>query len=96
MKRGRRTRPAAHWFVYMLECRGGRLYTGVAVDVAARFAQHCAGSGAAFTRGFKPLRVLAQVRCADRSAALKAEYALKRLSRADKLRWVARPRAEVC
>ena len=80
---------AAGWFVYMLECRGGRIYTGIARDVTRRFAQHCAGTGAAYTRGFKPLRVLAQQSCASRGAALKAEYALKQLSRGDKLRWAA-------
>lgn len=81
-----RARPAP-WFVYMVECRGGRIYTGIALDVARRFAQHRAGAGAAYTRGFKPLRVLAQQSCASRSDALKAEYALKQLDRAAKLRW---------
>ncbi|MDX2298217.1 MAG: GIY-YIG nuclease family protein, partial [Xanthomonadaceae bacterium] len=38
------------WFVYLLECRGGRLYTGITVDVARRFAQHVNGKGARYTR----------------------------------------------
>jgi putative endonuclease len=80
----RRTAP---WFVYMLECAGGRIYTGITPDVALRFAKHCAGRGGAFTRSFPPRRVLAARRCASRSAALKAEYALKQLAPAAKRRW---------
>jgi putative endonuclease len=81
---------AAAWFVYMLECDGGRIYTGITPDVAARFAAHCAGRGGAFTRGFPPRRVLAARRCGSRSAALKTEHALKQLARPDKLAWAAR------
>lgn len=79
--------PPAGWFVYMLLCRGGRIYTGITPDVAARYARHRAGRGGAFTRSFPPLRVLAAMPCADRSAALKAEHALKQLARPDKQRW---------
>jgi putative endonuclease len=79
--------PTRAWFVYMLECAGGRVYTGITPDVAARFVKHCAGAGGAFTRSFPPLRVLAAKRCGTRSAALKAEYALKQLAPAAKRRW---------
>lgn len=77
----------AGWFVYMLECAGGRLYTGIALDVAARYAQHCRGRGAAFTRINPPLRIVAAMPVPDRSQALKAEAALKKRSRHDKLAW---------
>ena len=80
------------WFVYMLECRGGRIYTGIAVDVAARFAKHRCGKGAAFTRMHPPRRILGLRRCQGRSEALKAEYALKQLDPAEKRAW-ARKRA---
>jgi putative endonuclease len=80
------------WFVYMLECAGGRIYTGISPDVAARFAKHCGGRGGAFTRSFPPRRILAARRCADRGAALSAEYALKQLERPDKLAWARRHR----
>lgn len=85
-------KPAATWFVYMMECEGGRIYTGIAVDVAARFKKHCAGRGAAFTRINKPVRVLAAMKCRDQSDATRKEYALKQLSRAEKLAWVKRRR----
>ncbi len=74
----------------MLECRGGRIYTGIAVDVTARFEKHRAGAGAAYTRSYKPLRILAQMRCASRSAALKTEYRLKQLLPREKRRWAKR------
>lgn len=80
------------WFVYMLECAGGRLYTGASPDVAARYAKHRAGTGGAFTRSFPPRRILAARRCASRGAALSAEHALKQLERPDKLAWARRNR----
>lgn len=67
------------WFVYILECEDGSLYTGIARDVQARFAQHLAGKGAKYTRGRPPKRVLARFECADRSEALRREAAIKRL-----------------
>jgi peroxiredoxin Q/BCP len=67
------------WFVYLLECRDGSLYTGVAVDVAKRFASHRAGKGARYTRSHPPRRLHAVIACADRSQALRREHAIKRL-----------------
>jgi len=58
------------------------------VDVEARYAQHLAGKGAKYTRAFPPKRLVAVVEHADRSAALKAEYAFKQLSREQKLAFV--------
>jgi putative endonuclease len=68
------------WFVYLIECRDGSIYTGIAVDVAARYAMHLAGKGARYTRSHPPRRLLAALEYADRSAASKAEYQIKRLS----------------
>ena len=59
----------------------------VTPDVAARFATHRSGKGAAFTRSFPPRKVLAAMRCASRGAALSAEHALKQLERSEKLAW---------
>ena len=81
------------WFVYMLECENGALYTGVAVDVAARYALHCSGKGAKYTRANKPRRILAVKRCAGRSPALKLEARLKALRKPEKLAWAGRTRA---
>jgi putative endonuclease len=76
--------PGRQWFVYLLECVDGSIYTGIALDVAARFAAHCAGRGARYTRSHPPLRVLASIACADRAAALREECRIKRLSPAAK------------
>ena len=72
------------WFVYVARCADGTLYTGIALDVAARIAAHDAGRGARYTRGRGPLAVIAVRRCAGKGEALQLELALKRLSRADK------------
>jgi putative endonuclease len=77
------------WWLYVLECRGGVLYTGIAKDVDARFAAHLSGTGAIFTRLNRPLRILAKATMATRGDALRAEYAFKQATRADKLQWCA-------
>ena len=81
--------PPAPWVLYLLECTGERLYAGITNDLASRFAAHCAGKGARFTRAFPPLRIVAASTLPSRSAALKAEYALKQQARAAKLRFLA-------
>jgi putative endonuclease len=68
------------WFVYLIECADGSLYTGITVDVAARFQAHRQGKGARYTRSHPPLRVLATEAHPDRSAASRAEYRIKQLS----------------
>jgi len=75
------------WWLYLLACRGGRTYAGIAVDVNARFDLHRSGKGAKFTRANPPRKILAVQPFASRSEALKAEYALKQLDRAEKLAW---------
>jgi predicted GIY-YIG superfamily endonuclease len=81
------------WFVYMLECRGGRVYTGITRDVAARFAKHSAGRGGAFTRSWRPVRILAAKRCGSKGRALREEHRLKQLPRPGKLQWALKVRA---
>jgi putative endonuclease len=73
------------WFVYILECGDGTLYTGVTNNVEARIESHRAGKGAKYTRGRLPLRLVCTIPCRNKGTALKKEYALKRLSRDKKL-----------
>lgn len=81
------TRP---YFVYMLECRGNRLYTGITTDLARRFEEHQGKKpGARFTRANPPSRMIAAAEAGGRSEALKLEASLKRLTRARKLAWAA-------
>jgi len=75
------------WWLYLLVCRDGRTYAGIATDVAARFAAHSSGKGAKFTRSNPPVRVLGAQAFASKSEALKAEAALKKLGRTEKLAW---------
>ena len=75
---------AQRWFLYLIECRDGNIYTGIAVDVAARFAAHLKGKGARYTRSHPPKRLLATIEYPDRSSALSAEYAVKQISAAEK------------
>lgn len=77
------------WFVYILECRGGRLYTGISNDVARRYAAHAAGKGARFTRSFPPEQLLLQLAFPDKGTALSAELAIKAMSAAQKRTWIA-------
>ncbi|NPT36042.1 GIY-YIG nuclease family protein [Paraburkholderia xenovorans] len=72
------------WFLYLLECSDGSVYTGIAVDVQARFDKHVSGEGARYTRSRKPVQVLASFELADRSSASRAEYWVKRLSPSEK------------
>ncbi len=68
------------WFLYLIECRDGSIYTGITVDVAARYAAHCQGTGARYTRSHPPLRLLGYESHPDRSSASKAEHRIKQLN----------------
>lgn len=73
------------WCVYILRCGDGTLYTGATDDFPRRLEQHRSGKGAKYTRGRGPLEPVYLEACEDMSAALKREYAIKRLSRQEKL-----------
>jgi putative endonuclease len=72
--------------VYMLRCADGTLYTGYTTDVTRRLAQHQAGAGARYTRGRRPVTLVAAWPFPDASAALREEARLKRLPRRAKER----------
>lgn len=72
------------WFLYLLECRGGSIYTGITIDVDKRYAAHASGKGARYTRSHPPQQVLAVFAYEDRAAASKAEYRVKQLSACQK------------
>lgn len=81
------------WFMYVLECRDGSLYTGIAVDVEKRFAAHAQGKGARYTRAFPPVRVLISIPYPDRGSAARAEYAFKQKSAQEKRQFCAQYQA---
>ncbi|MBA3938185.1 MAG: GIY-YIG nuclease family protein [Planctomycetes bacterium] len=78
--------------VYLLRCRDGTLYCGWTTDVAKRLATHNRGAGAAYTRARRPVKLVWQESCADRSAALRREWQIKQLTRPEKLRLIAAAR----
>ena len=73
------------WYVYILRCGDGTLYTGITDNVSRRLAAHRAGKGAKYTRGRGPLELVYREDCTDKSAALRREIAVKRLTRQEKL-----------
>ena len=74
-----------NWVVYILECKDHTLYTGMTDDFPRRLAAHESGKGAKYTKGRGPFTLRYLEHCKDRSEALRREYALKQLSRPEKL-----------
>ena len=72
----------------MIRCGDGSLYTGIAVDVQARFFAHEKGKGAKYTRGRGPLELVYEEVCSDKGSALKRELAIKALPREEKLKLI--------
>ena len=79
------------WFLYLIECEDGSIYTGIAVDVEARFAAHQKGTGARYTRAHPPRKLLAVVKFANRSSASQAEYMIKQMTAREKREFAGRP-----
>ena len=73
------------WFVYMLRCGDDSLYTGCTDHVERRLAVHQSGKGAKYTRSRLPVELVYQEEVADRSAALRREAAIKKLTRKQKI-----------
>lgn len=82
------------FFMYVLSCVDGTLYTGYTNDVEQRVRAHNAGKGAKYTRSRTPVEVLAQARFATKREAMSAEFHFKRLSRRAKDALLARARSE--
>ncbi|TVQ85532.1 MAG: GIY-YIG nuclease family protein [Micavibrio sp.] len=72
------------WTVYILECADGSLYTGITNDLASRISAHENGTGAKYTRGRAPFKLVYKEECDSRSHASKREREIKSLKRAEK------------
>lgn len=72
------------WYLYILRCGDGTLYTGITTDVEKRLETHRAGKGAKYTRGRTPLELVYRETCGTHSQALKREWEVKGMSRAEK------------
>ena len=75
----------AAWFVYIVRCRDGSLYTGISTNVERRLAAHNGGRGARYTRSRLPVTLVHLERRRTQSAALRREAAIKSLERVAKL-----------
>lgn len=76
------------WTVYILRCADGTLYTGMTDDMEKRLKTHNSGKGAKYTRARLPVEVAYTESCADKSAALRREHAIKQLTRKQKLKLI--------
>lgn len=76
------------FYVYLLWCADGTLYTGYTDDPVRRTKVHNAGKGAKYTRARLPVELVYQEACADKSAALRREYEIKQLTRVQKLKLI--------
>jgi putative endonuclease len=82
------------YYIYIIECTNGRLYTGWTLDIKKRFNEHVSGkAGAKFTRSFKPKKIIASWKIIDgsRGEALSIEAYIKSLRRAKKLAITSNP-----
>ena len=77
--------PSPVWIVYMLRCADDTVYTGITNNLDRRMVMHYEGKGAKYTRGRGPFEIIFLEQQDSRSAALKREAALKKLSRSDKI-----------
>jgi len=77
------------YFVYILECSDGTLYTGIATNVERRVREHNESEkGARYTKARRPVRIVYSVRYSNRSEASKEESRIKSLPRAEKLKMI--------
>lgn len=77
------------YFAYIMRCADGTLYTGYTDDIARREVVHNSGRGAKYTRSRLPVKMVYHESFATRSEAMKREYAIKQLSREQKLKLIA-------
>ncbi len=75
------------WYVYLLLCSDNTLYCGITNNIEKRLAKHNSGNGAKYTRGRLPVKLLKSFEVDSKSAALKMEHKIKKLSRTDKLNY---------
>lgn len=82
------------YFVYILKCKDGSLYTGITTDLARRFGEHKNGTGAKYTRGKKAGKIVYSERKNNRSTASKREAEIKSWTRAEKIALIATKRTK--
>ena len=77
--------PDTHWYVYMVQCSDGSIYTGIARNLDKRIKEHNTGpNGAKYTRTRRPVQLVYYEQVATRSIACKREYEIKQMTKIDK------------
>lgn len=76
------------WYVYIVECSDGTLYTGISTDVEKRVKKHNNGTGAKYTKGRLPVTLRYITKVSNRSEASKEEYRIKQLPRQQKMKLI--------
>ncbi|MBI2196081.1 GIY-YIG nuclease family protein [Candidatus Daviesbacteria bacterium] len=74
------------WFLYILLCKDGSLYTGISNNVEKRFSEHKNGKGGRYTRSHKPIRLVYQEQLRNHTEALRRECEIKSWTRAKKIK----------
>ena len=83
------------WFVYIVSCSDGTLYTGITTDIERRMAEHNSEkAGARYTRSRRPVRLVYREAAENRSEASRREYQIKRMSSVEKKRLVRKSASE--
>jgi putative endonuclease len=93
--RAAQARAAKRWYVYLILCRSGAVYTGIAGNADARYAQYVAGTGARYTHANPPRRLLAKFAYVNQSEAGRMEAAIKKLTAINKRKLVGKTGTEV-
>ncbi|MDZ4201034.1 MAG: GIY-YIG nuclease family protein [Gallionella sp.] len=76
----------SNWICYLLRCADDTLYCGITNDLDKRLAAHNTGTAAKYTRARGPVELVYREPCEDKSAALKREMAIKRMTRGEKVK----------
>ncbi len=76
------------WFIYILQCEDGSLYTGATNDLLRRFTEHKNGKGGSYTRSHKPKKIVYSEKIGAKGEALRREAVIKRMTREQKLRLI--------
>lgn len=88
------TKKPKRWLLYILKCKDNTFYTGITNDLARRVEQHNAGTASRYTRSRRPVRVMHQEPCRNKSFALKKEHAIKSLTRTEKDTYIKKKQAQ--
>lgn len=84
----RRVSAAGKWQLYILKCSDGTFYTGITNNLVRRLEMHNSGKASRYTRSRRPVAIIYQEGCRNRSSALKKEYRIKSLSRREKEQYI--------